>query len=529
VGAAQQGGFHLQLLSLDERGEPMTNHLQYGHECEVCKPLRATNSPITGPQLGRRSFFKLAGAGITGYFLAPLLNSEVVARPIDAHLIGRARNCIFILLTGAPSNVDTFDLKEGAWTPNDFAPTTINGLRFPAGLMPNLANQMSKLAIVRNLRAPALVHPLQQSWAQIARSPSSALGKFAPNVGSIVALEFEAQRRPQQKLPVFVSLNTGGSVIGAGYLNGLYSPFDVTAAPTGLGSLSNSDGQAKFDARYAALQSIDASLRATSPLGDDVTTMGNFYDRGKAMMFDPAVDAVFKFTTEEQTRYGFTTSELTALNVSNNFASSCIVARNILKADQGTRYIQINHGGWDNHDDIYDRTNGIYPPATELDRGLANLLVDLAGTPGTMGGSLLDETLVVAMGEFGRTVGPPTGQAGRDHYFQHFAAFAGAGVSGGRVIGETTTDGGAVKTPGWSQNRPTQYEDIAATIYSAMGINYLTIRRDDPLGRGFEYVPFANEGAWYPIIELFDRSSARSEARTNPPVSTRGSGRRVLP
>jgi uncharacterized protein (DUF1501 family) len=266
------------------------------------------------------------------------------------------------------------------------------------------------------------------------------------------------------------------------------------------------------------LQTIDGSLRSNSPLGDDVTTLGSFYGRGKGMMYDPAVDAAFKFTTEEQQRYG-----------SNGFGNSCIVARNLMKADQGTRYIQVNFGGWDHHQDIYARSDtpnrtvpGLYNQCSQLDAGLSNLLDDLAAAPGINGGTLLDETLVVAMGEFGRTVGPLTNQDGRDHYFQHFAVFAGGGVTGGRVIGKTTADGGFVEEPQWSQNRPAQYEDVAATIYSAMGINYLTIRRDDPFGRGFEYIPFANEGAWYPMLELFSRS-VDQRPRTNP----RDSGRRI--
>ncbi len=497
----------------------MANHTKHGHECEVCKPLRAANSPLTGPLLGRRSFFKLAGAGVTGYFLSPLLKSEVMAAPqANAHLIGRARNCIFILLTGAPSNVDTFDLKVGSWTPADFNPTSYNGLMFPQGLMPRLAEQLNRLSIVRNLRAPALVHPLQQTWAQIARSPSSALGKIAPNVGSVVSLEFEAQRKANQKLPVFVSLNTGGAVVGQGYFNGLHAPFDVTAAPNGITSLANPDGQTRFESRYSVLQMIDSGLRTNSPLGDDVTTMGGFYERGKGMMYDQVVTDTFRFTTEEQQRYG-----------NNGFGNSLIVARNLVKSDQGTRYVQVNFGGWDHHQDIYAQSEtpnqtvpGLYAQCAGLDIGLSNLLTDLAAAPGVNGGSLLDETLVVAMGEFGRTVGPLTNQDGRDHYFQHFAVFAGGGVTGGRVIGKTTADGGGVQEPQWSQNRPAQYEDVAATIYSALGINYLTIRRDDPFGRGFEYVPFANEGAWYPILELFSRSV---DPRT--PMGSRGSGRRI--
>jgi len=512
----------------------MANHTKYGHECDVCNPLRSANSPLTGPTLGRRNFFKLAGAGVTGYFLSPMLKTEALAASmsasmIDAKLIGKARNCIFILLTGAPSNMDTFDLKVGSWTPSDFTPTSFNGVMFPQGLMPNLANMLNRLAIVRNLRAPALVHPLQQTWAQIARSPSSALGEIAPNVGSVVALEFEAQRKANQKLPVFVSLNTGGAVVGQGYFSGLYAPFDVTAAPNGITSLANADGRTTFDSRYSVLQMIDSTLRTNSPLGDDVTTMGGFYERGKGMMYDPAVDAAFKFTTDEQVRYGGSTT--VGQNTVNGtaFGNSCIVARNLVKADQGTRFIQINFGNWDHHQDIYAKSEtpnqtvpGIYQMTAGLDMGLSNLLTDLAAAPGLNGGTLLDETLIVAMGEFGRTVGPLTNQDGRDHYFQHFAVFAGGGVSGGRVIGKTTADGGGVQEPQWSQNRPAQYEDVAATIYSALGINYLTIRRDDPFGRGFEYVPFANDGAWYPILELFSRS-----VDPRPPTGPRGSGRRI--
>lgn len=491
---------------------------KYYRELNEVKAPRGITSPLTGPALGRREFFKLTGAGISGMFLSSALaNNAAATTTAGPTLVNKARNCIFILLTGAPSHSDTFDLKVNTWTPTDFNPTTYNGVLFPQGLMPKLAEQLNKFAIVRSMRAPALVHPLQQTWAQIARSPSSALGKIAPNLGSVVASEFESRRTANQKLPGFISLNTGGNVVGAGYFNGLFSPFDVTAAPTGLGSLANPDGQAKFEARYAALKSLDSKLRVNSLIGEDATTMGSFYDRGKAMMYDPVVDAVFKFSTEDQQRYG-----------NNAFGNSCIVARNAVKADQGARFIQIQMGGWDHHQDIYAKAAtdnqtvpGLYNQCSMLDEGLSNLLADLAALSGVNGGSLLDETLVVWMGEFGRTVGPLTNQDGRDHFFQHFACFAGGGVIGGKVIGETNDTGGFTVEPGWAANRPAQYEDVAATIYSAMGIDYTTIRRDDPFGRGFEYVPFAAEGYWQPINELFSRASTPYRG----PISTRGNRR----
>lgn len=486
----------------------MTDHLHPEHSCEICQPLRPANSSLWGPVIGRRNFFKIAGAGVAGYFLSPMLKPVSATAGVTARLRGTAKNCIFIMMTGAPSHTDTFDLKVGAWTPADFNPTTYKGVLFPQGLMPNLAAQMDKLAIIRSVRAPALVHQLQQTWVQIARSPSSALGKIAPNIGSVVALEMEAKRQPNQKLPGFVSLNTGGGLIGAGYFNARYTPFDVTAAAGGLSNLANADGKALFETRYAMLQAVDTELRNDSPLGNAVYDMDGFYTQSKGMMYNPDVDTVFKFTADDQTRYG-----------SSGFGNSCITARNLVKANLGTRYVQINIGGWDNHSNIYS-TGGIYNPAGQFDKGMANLIKDLAVLPGTEGGTLLDETLIVAMGEFGRTVGALTSNQGRDHFFQQFAVFAGGGVGGGKVIGSTNATGSATLEPGWSQNRSVVNEDIAATIYSALGIDYTTTLHDDPFGRGFEYVPFASEGAWYPVLEVFNQD------RTNRAVTRPGTTRR---
>src|SRR5438552_17226480 len=150
--------------------------------CEICKPLRAANSPFVGPTLGRRNFFKIAGAGVAGYFLSPLLKASPVKAQSYAHVMGTAKYCIFMLLTGAPSPWDTFDLKVGSWTPADFNPTPFNGINFPQGLMPTIATQLDKIAIVRSVRSTALVHQLLQTWTQIARNPSAALGKIAPNL-----------------------------------------------------------------------------------------------------------------------------------------------------------------------------------------------------------------------------------------------------------------------------------------------------------------------------------------------------------
>ena len=173
----------------------------------------------------------------------------------------------------------------------------------------------------------------------------------------------------------------------------------------------------------------------------------------------------------------------------------------MLQANAGTRFVQITQGGWDMHSNIY-QANNLNPASPTnlgaiLDNGLGTLLADLESS------GLLSQTLVVIMGEFGRTVGNLTGGQGRDHYPQMSVAFAGAGIHGGRAIGATNDSGAITADPGWSAQRDVRPEDVEATIYSAMGIDWTTIRYDDPFKRGFEYVPFASSGVYKPIDELW--------------------------
>jgi uncharacterized protein (DUF1501 family) len=241
------------------------------------------------------------------------------------------------------------------------------------------------------------------------------------------------------------------------------------------------------------LSAVDGNLRTgPSPYGTPVEEMADFYSDARRMMYDTNVANAFRFSSTDQAKYGNST-----------FGNACLTARNVLVANLGARYIQIDLGGWDNHQNIYS-ANALYRPAGQLDVGLANLIGDLANIPGSNGRTLLDDTLIVAKGEFGRTVGNITSQNGRDHYFVHSAIVAGGGTIGGRVLGKTTPDAAYVDDPGWSAGRPVYNEDIAATIYSALGIDYTKTLHDDPLGRGFQYVP--QTGVPYvgqPIIELF--------------------------
>ncbi len=454
-----------------------------------CEQPPANNPLWSGPGFSRRQFFRFAGLGITGFYFSKIASPPEVRSASKAAVQGTARNCIFLFMVGAPSHVDTFDLKEGPWLPSDFAPTSYGDIRFPQGLLPNIATHLQRIAVVRSVQAWAAVHGLAQTWVQIARNPAAALGKIAPNIGAVVALEKDSS---SAVLPGFVALDA--TPVGSGYFSSRYAPFSVTPSMAGLPLSAHPDGQGRFQTRLQLLGTLDGSLRTDSPLGASADDMGPFYGEARGLMYNPAVDATFKFSADDHTRYG-----------ANTFGDACILARNLLKSNLGTRFIQIQLGGWDNHQNIYLPNGGIYPRARYLDQAFAPLLDDLDSTPGVAPGkTLLDETLVVIMGEFGRTVGDVNGQKGRDHYLQQFAAFAGGGVIGGRVIGRTDPTGAYTVDPGWERNRTVRPEDIAATVYSALGIDWTTVRYDDPFKRGFEYVPFAaSENAYGPVNALF--------------------------
>lgn len=439
------------------------------------------------PHWTRRRFFEIAGAGVTGAFLAErYAKAASVETNSGETTLNTAKNVIFILLAGAPSHTDTFDLKMvSGVTPTTFNPETINGVLWPTGLLPNLATHLSDFAIVRSMHAHALVHSLAQTWSQIGRNPAAALGNIAPNIGSVVAIEKDSERLPNQVFPTFLALNSGAGV-GAGYLPASYSPFKVTPATTGIANTTNPDGQTRFNSRWSLMHSLDDSLRLNPPNGKPMSDYNDFYTSAEGMMYNPIVNQAFGFTSTDSTRYG-----------GSGTGNACLVASQVLKAQQGTRFIQItSNDGWDMHSNIY-AANGLPAKGKILDTALSALLDDLKAN------ALLDSTLVVMAGEFGRTVGPLTAAAGRDHWLQQFAFFAGGGVKGGRIIGATDAAGSDTVDYGWSQGRYVYAEDIEATIYSAMGIDWTTVRHDDPLGRGFEYVPTTGPFQFAPVNELF--------------------------
>lgn len=459
-----------------------------------CKCADGGSFPIWGEGFSRRRFMRLAGGSLVASFFSDVMNPFLLhgATVTNPTLLRSAKNCILIFLAGAPSHVDMWDLKEGPWTPLALAPTSYGTMRFPQGLLPRTAEQLQHLAFVRSGLSWALVHGLAQTWTQISRNPTGALGSVSPHIGAVVALEAQATRTPSEILPGFIALNSGNTV-GSGYLPSRYAPFSVQPNSSGLTTLSHPDGASRLADRWNLLQKLDGA-RSGGQLGRRSMDMRDFYDQAKVLIDTPEINNLFSFTDAESNRYGNTT-----------FGDSLIVARKLVTAHRGTRFVQVTQGGWDHHSDIYN-TQGpsLFSNCAAFDPGFGALISDLASTPGSQPGKTqLDETMVVVLGEFGRTVGPLNSQLGRDHFLRMSIVFAGGGVRGGKVLGKTDEQGDRAVEYGWSANRDVRPEDVTCTIYSALGIDYTTVRQDDPLGRGFDYVPNAREGIYQPIDELF--------------------------
>jgi hypothetical protein len=290
-------------------------------------------------------------------------------------------------------------------------------------------------------------------------------------------------------------------LINQGFLSAEFGPLNLNVgnAPP---DLAPQKGMAEtMRRRWDRLQQLDSSLRQGEAGRDRSFVDYHEYYRGAwAIMNDPRVPEVFSIPEADKKRYG-----------NSAIGNSLVLARNLFKADAGTRFVLASHGGWDHHGDIYKENSRNHPVLIkELDAAFSALITDLDATPSkyTPGRTLLDETLVVCVSEFGRTPGAISEtRRGREHYIHaHSGMFAGGGIKRGAVIGKTDELGGKVVKSGWAQDRPIYMEDIACTIYTALGIDWTKTVENTPSGRAFHYVEPAS-GTKYmrfePVGELF--------------------------
>ena len=440
------------------------------------------------PRVSRRSFLRFGSATAFGFSLLPIMRPLNVWASRQVKLRGTADYCIFLFLRGGPSQIDTFDFKEGRWTPPDFDVRGVPGtsLKWPYGLFPRLVEKLDDLTIVRSVEAWDAAHPPAHYYLQVAHPFSPARRQEMPSIGAVIAYEMETRRQPSDYLPTFVSMNygpgVGAGLVGAGCLGPQYNPLALdTRRGLDLEFVVPEKERPRFDRRWSLLRQLEeASGSSQVAAFRPIEEYQSHYAGAHSMMVNPQIGGILQPKEEERKSYG-----------GSALGDACILARNLLAAQAGTRYIFVTQHGWDLHRKAYDKTQEVnqYTLAWDLDAAFSKLLTDLKELKTKEGARLLDKTLIVCMGEFGRTVGDLTVNKGRDHHrFAATSLFGGGGVRGGRIVGATDEAGARVVEPGWGKKRSIYTEDITATIYSALGIDWGKEITNTPSGRTFEYI-----------------------------------------
>jgi hypothetical protein len=430
--------------------------------------------------------------GSLAAFLALARRGDVQASSVNVRTQGTARAVIFVYLNGAPSHVDTFDVKDGPWNPPDAdIQQNPGGIALSRTLFPKFSRMTADLCILRSVRSWEAAHERGVFYLQTAHPSNPAFVAETPHIGAVVAIE----KGGGGPMPPFLSLNQGGNTVqGSKFLGGTVAPLAAPANAGGLSTIEHNffgnqaQSQPRFEQRYQLLEELDASMRQNPPdpaLADHAA----YYTAARRMVYDNAIASVFRFSDDDNQRYG-----------NNPFGRAAIVARNAIRAKNGTVFVSLSHGNWDTHQSMFDRAyaGNMYQLCGELDSGIGTLVEDLRASGD------LDQTLIVIMGEFGRTPGMLNSRGGRDHHRDAMSVvMIGGGVKGGRIIGATDSNGERIVEAGWKGQRPIVMEDIAATTYSALGINWTKSIEDTPTGRKFEYVPYGEAGLYTPVEEVF--------------------------
>ena len=450
----------------------------------------------------RRELLQYGGLGVLGASVNavwPLKARADSSRKVNPR--SNARNVVFFEISGALSHVDSFDFKENPATLKEFdVRKTPTGIYVPHALFPRMIRVLDKIAIIRSFVTHEEVHLRGQYYVQAGRQLNVAFAQEIPSVGSVVAAELEPQRRETDVFPTYVSFNLQTNQVGAlstGFLPPQFSVFDLNPEQSLTGMSLDQRAVELLEQRWRLLDGLRKLNRdrATSH-GRHVAVFEDFSETAKRLLSDARWPAAFQVTEGDQKRYG-----------SSSVGLSCILARNVLNQDAGTRYIHICQHGWDHHTHIWDKSakTNHYMLIADFDPALASLLEDLAALPAKTkpGKSLLDETLVVMMSEFGRTPGPLNFQHGRDHHKHCFPSmFAGAGVKGGTVLGASDADGARCVDTGWKNKEQPRIENVVATIYSALGIDWSKEVHNTPSQRAYVYVDPLGANGIIPTDEL---------------------------
>ncbi len=405
----------------------------------------------------RRTFLRTAGASLAvsaSGWLAPFANAA-------AKDPKRKRSCILLWMNGGPSTIDMWDLKPGHANGGPFKEisTSVPGIKISEHL-PKISKFMDQMAILRGMSTREGDHERASFQMKTGQLPMGPIPY--PNIGSLLSKEIG---NPRSELPNFVSIASRklffqNDPTSPGFLGPKYAPLLVGTSnafnePTGdkmweqlkVENLERAKTveAAHGDTRLTLLREMQEEFALGRPTSISDSHVAA-YDRASRLMTSHAAEA-FDLTKEKQEvrdRYG-----------KSLFGQGCLLARRLI--EQGVPFVEVTMSGWDTHGNNFEfvKRNCGY-----LEEGWGSLMADLKER------GLLDSTLIVWMGEFGRTP-RINGGNGRDHYPNAWSTvLAGGGIKGGQVIGKTSADGSTV------EDRKTSTHDLLATICGVLGVDH---------------------------------------------------------
>ena len=410
----------------------------------------------------RRDCLKLGLGGFFGTGLVNALRQQGLSAESARKIAPSAKNCILIWMDGGPTHFETFDPKPDAPAEirGEFEPiaTKLPGVQFSQH-MQRLASINDRFSLIRSIRHNQGNHGAGNHYMMTGAPPRIPVGcgafvSFHPSVGSVAAKELGKG----DGLPAYFSLAQMSRSGGPNFLGAKYAPFVVgddpnssnfrvrdVALPKGL----TSDG---FQNRSGLRNLVDKLPRINEEAaGDPVLALDEHYRQGFNLITSPAAQEAFdihKEPDEVRERFG-----------RDSFGQRCLLARRLVEA--GVPFTTVYDGGWDHHSDLFGACSKRLP---NWDNSVATLIEDLDER------GLLDSTLVIALGEFGRTpkISTLSGQtkAGRDHWANAMSVLmAGGGTPGGVVVGATDKNGYS------AVERVLSPENFVSTIYTKLGID----------------------------------------------------------
>ncbi len=414
--------------------------------------------------MNRRHFMQhMATAAAT----IPAINFLSHVQANAATLKANKKSCILMWMGGGPPTIDMWDLKPGAKTGGEFRPidTAVPGIQVSEHL-PETAKVFQDLSIVRSMSTREADHGRGRYYMHTGYVPNPTV--VHPTFGSVVSYEL-GRKRTALQIPSFVSV--GGGSGQAGFLGMSHAPF-VVGTDGQINNAPTDEGRSRLKGRLEMLAVVEKNF-IQSKRGELPEAHKDVYYNAVNLMQSPQMAAFDIDKSNPQLGLEAESAETRKMYMgdgagggmgmggANGFGQSLLMARRLVEV--GVPFVEVNLGGWDLHNDVFNSLKNQRLPT--LDRGMAALMKDLKQR------GMLDDTVVVWMGEFGRT--PRINQnVGRDHWAASWSnVIGGGGLKNGQVIGATNEDGTRV-ADGSKAYLP---GDIWATVAYAMGIPLNTV------------------------------------------------------